>query len=129
MEKRRAEETDGTEWKAIRRGWCLGPAEFKARLLEQLDGKLGQHHSGQLKRETAEATAERIIREELKRLKWREGELLPRPKSDPAKLAIAARLRRKTTLPLPWIAARLHMGTWKSLNANLHRWRKANEKP
>ena len=35
---------------------------------------------------------------------------------------------RETTLPLPWIAARLHLGTWKSLNAKLHRWRKANEK-
>ena len=73
---------NGTEWKAIRRGWCLGPAEFKAKRLEQLEGKLGPHHSGELKRETAEARAERIIREELKRLKWRKGELLPRPKSD-----------------------------------------------
>ena len=80
-------------------------------------------------RESAAATAERIIREDLKRLKWREVELLARPKSDPAKLAMAARLRRETTLPMPQIAARMHMGTWKSLNAKLHRWRKANEKP
>jgi hypothetical protein len=50
-----------------------------------------------------------------------------RPKSDPAKLAIAARLRRETTLTLPWIAARLRAGTWKSLNAKLYRWRKTNE--
>jgi len=56
-----------------------------------------------------------------------EGELLRRPKSDPAKLAMAARLRRETILPLPWIAARLHLGTWKSLNGKLYRWRKANE--
>ena len=96
--------------------------------MEQLEGKLGPHHSGELKRETAEARAERIIREELKRLKWRKGELFPRPKSDLTKVAIAARLRRETTLPLPWIAARLHMGTWKSLNAKLHRWRKAKAK-
>ena len=100
---------NGTEWKAIRRGWCLGPAEFKAKRLEQLEGKLGPHHSGELKRETAEARAERIIREELKRLKWRKGELFPRPKSDLTKVAIAARLRRETTLPLPWIAARRHL--------------------
>jgi hypothetical protein len=50
-----------------------------------------------------------------------------RLKSDPAKLAIAARLRRETPLSLPWIAARLQAGTWKSLNAKLHRWKKANE--
>ena len=50
-----------------------------------------------------------------------------RPKSDPAKLAMAARLRRETTLTLPRIAARLEMGSWKSLNTKLHRWRKINE--
>src|ERR1035437_9664968 len=37
------------------------------------------------------------------------------------KLAIAARLRRETTLPLRWIAGRLHLGSGKSLNAKLHR--------
>jgi REP element-mobilizing transposase RayT len=50
-------------------------------------------------------------------------------KSAPEKLALAARLRRETTLTLPWILARLHMGTWKSLNAKQHRWRKANKIP
>ena len=87
----------------------------------------GPHHSGQLKRQSAEAKAEGIVREELKRLGRSEGELSQRPKSDPAKLALAARLRRETTLTLPWIATRLHAGTWKSLNTKLHRWRKANE--
>jgi hypothetical protein len=42
-------------------------------------------------------------------------------------MAVAARLRRETNLPLSWIAARLHLGTWKSLNAKLYCWRKANE--
>jgi len=129
MEARRAAESDEEEWRAIRRGWCLGPAEFKAGLLEQMAGRLGEHHAGELKRESAESKAERIIREELKRLKWRQNELRQRAKSDPGKLAIAARLRRETTLTLRWIAARLHAGSWKSLNAKLHRWRKINEPP
>ena len=90
---------------------------------------MGEHHAGELKRESAQAKGERIIGQELKRLGWREGQLRDRPKSDPAKLAIAARLRRETTLTLPWIAVRLHAGTWKSLNAKLHRWRKMNEPP
>jgi hypothetical protein len=85
------------------------------------------NHRHELKRESAEFKAERIIQEELKRLRWNAGELGRRRKSDPGKLAIAARLRRETTLALPWIAARLQAGTWKSLNAKLHRWRKANE--
>ena len=127
MEARRAEESDEEAWQGIRRGWCLGSAEFKAGLLEHLEGRLGEHHAGELKRESAESKAERIIREELKRLKWGQNDLSQRPKSDPAKLAIAARLRRETTLTLPRIAVRLEMGSWKSLNTKLHRWRKINE--
>ena len=127
MEARRAVESDENEWQRIRRGWCLGPAEFKASLLDRMEGRLGEHHAGEFKRESAESKAERIIQEELKRLKWQQKELRQRAKSDSAKLAIAARLRRETTLTLPWIAARLHAGTWKSLNAKLHRWRKINE--
>ena len=129
LEARRAAESDGAEWRAIRRGWCLGSAEFKASLLARMAGKLGEHHSGELKRERAETKAGRIMAEELKRLGRRPGELSARPKSDPAKLAIAARLRRETTLTLSQITARLHTGTWKSLIAKLHRWRKINELP
>jgi putative transposase len=127
MEARRTEETDGDEFKAIRRGWCFGPAEFKAHLLERMEGKLGDHHSGELKRESAEGKAERIIAEELNRRRWTERDLEQSAKSEPEKLALAARLRRETTLTLPLIAARLHMGTWKSLNAKLHRWKRASE--
>ena len=43
-------------------------------------------------------------------------------KSDPAKLAIAARLRQETTLSVKTIAARMHLGTIKSANARLHGW-------
>jgi putative transposase len=127
MEARRTEVIDGEAWKGIRRGWCLGPAEFKASLLERMAGKLGEHHSGELKRESAQAKAERIIGEELQRRGWREGELRDRAKSDPEKLAVAARLRRETTLTLPEIAVRLHLGSWKSFSAKLHRWKKARE--
>ena len=127
MEARRAQELEGDSWKAIRRGWCFGPPEFKANLLERLDGTLGEHHSGELKRESAEAKAERIIREELKKRRWTERELEQRAKSDPEKLAMGARLRRETTLTIPTIAARLRMGSWKSFAAKLHRWKKTHE--
>jgi len=100
LEARRAAEGNEAEWRTIRRGWRLGPAEFKAALLERMTGKLGEHHAGELKRESAETQAGRIIQEELKRPGWRPGELLARPKSDPAKLAIAARLRREITQTL-----------------------------
>jgi hypothetical protein len=41
-------------------------------------------------------------------------------KNDPAKLALAARLRRETTLPIKAIEARVHPGSSKAANANLH---------
>jgi hypothetical protein len=63
----------------------------------------------------------------LKRLKWTEKVSKKRPERDPTKLALAARLRRETTLTLPWVAARLHLWTWKSANAKLQRWKKPNE--
>lgn len=127
MERRRSEADNGESWKVMRHGWCVGSEEFKRDLLERIEGRLGEHHSGELKRECADAKAERIINEELKRLGWDETELSRRAKSDPAKLAIAGRLRKETTLTLPQVAGRLSMGSWKSLNAKLHRWLKAKE--
>jgi hypothetical protein len=48
--------------------------------------------------------------------------LAQRRKSDPAKLAIAGRLRRETTLSIIAIAAQVQLGTSKGANSNLHRW-------
>ena len=73
-----------------------------------------------LRHESAQARGERIIAEELKRLKWKEGDLAQRHKGDADKLTIAARLRRETTLTVREIAKRLHTGSWKSLNNKLY---------
>ena len=100
----------------------MGSEEFRKPMLEKMESKLGDHHSGQLPRETAETKAERIIAEELGRLKWQMAELESRPKTDPGKLAIAARLRKEPTLPMKDIAARVCLGTFKSANARLHVW-------
>ncbi len=122
MEARRLEETDEEALNIFRRGWCLGGEEFRKQMLEKMEGKLGEHHSGELRRETADAKAKRIVAQELRRLGWKETELASRRKSDPAKLAIAARLRKETTLSIKSIAARVHLGTSKSANARLHTW-------
>ena len=122
MEGRRAEKAAPEALKALRRGWCLGSEAFRQEQLEQLEGELGEHHAGELRRESAEAKGERIMAQELKRLGWKEAELARRRKSDPDKLAIAARLRRETTLTLKAIAARVGLGTSKSANARLHQW-------
>ncbi|SRR5258708_6878119 len=56
------------------------------------------------------------------------GMLLAKRKGDPSKLALAAPLCKETMLTIRPIANRLHAGSWKHLNAKLHRGRKANEK-
>jgi hypothetical protein len=48
-----------------------------------------------------------------------------RRKGDPAKLALARRLREETTMTLEWIAQRLSMGT-KTHLAHLLYWERRN---
>jgi putative transposase len=122
MEARRLEEADEVALRVFRGEWCLGGEVFKNQMLAKLEGRLGEHHSGEMRRETAQAKAERIVAEELRRLGWNETELAGRRKSHPAKLALAARLRQETTLSIKEIAARVHLGTSKSANARLHQW-------
>ena len=121
MEARRIEENDPEQYEALRSGWCLGSDSFKKEALARMEGSLGGHHAGELHLEAAQAKAERIIAEELRRHCWQELDLSQRRRNDPIKLEIAARLRRETTLPIKAIAARMQLGTSKTANANLHR--------
>ena len=115
---------NGGEFRPIRRGWCLGDETFREELLAQMGERMGAEHYGDERAETAEAQAERIIAEELKRGRWQEADLKTRPKGDPVKLALAARLRAETTMTVGWIAERLAMGTRGYLNHLLYRRRK-----
>ena len=107
---------------AIRQDWCFGSEEFRAELAQRMDGGLGEHHSGALHLESSRVRAERIVAEELGRLGWTDLDLAARRKNAPEKLAIAARLRKETTLTVKQIAARVVLGTSKSANGKLHRF-------
>lgn len=124
MESRRLAETSPEDLEALRKGWCFGSHEFREQMLEKMETNLSDNHAGEIRQESAQAKAERIIKEELKRLGCIEGELLIRRKSDPDKLTVAARLRRETTMTLKSIAERMHLGSSKSANARLHEWMK-----
>ncbi len=128
MEARRAEQTDDVQWEPVRRGWCLGGDGFRRELLDRMAGQLGEHHAGELRRESAQAKAERIIAEELDRLGWTRAELEKRHRSAPEKVAMAARLRRETTLTIREIAERLHMGSWKSATTRLQNLKRKKER-
>src|SRR5438034_4420859 len=104
-------EAQPEEWKRVRRGWYLGDKKFRQELLEAMDRRMGAEHYGQERQESAQAKAERIVAEELKRAGWMEKTLGQKPKGDPKKVKIAQRLRQETTMTLAWIAERLRMGT------------------
>ncbi len=64
-----------------------------------MSDKMGTHHGGPERSEIAEARAQRILSEELKRRGW-----------DAEKTRIARRLRSETTMTSSWIAGYLQMG-------------------
>ena len=125
LEARRAVET-GTDYKPIRRGWFFGDRALREELLAQVNAQAGDWHYGEELRESAEAKAERLVAQELKRRKWGASTLAERRKGDPAKIAIAQRLRAETTVTLAWIAERLNMGT-KTHLAHLLYWQRRNQ--
>jgi hypothetical protein len=95
-------------------------------LLAQASGRVGAQHYGWERQESGKAKAERLMREELKRLRWTEDDLVKRRKGDAGKVRIARRLRQETTMTLAWIAHRLNMGAWTHVS-NLLREGKSSE--
>ena len=125
MEGRRSAE-DGEAFEGVERGWCIGSEEFRKELLAQMSEKSGAEHYGPEIRESAEQKAERLVVEELRRLRWKESKLAVTRKGDDKKLQIALRLRSETTMTLAWIAHRLKMGTKTHLSHLLY-WHSRNK--
>ena len=120
LETRRAQ-ADGDEFKAIRRGWCLGPETFRQELLASVQTRPTESHHAATRSETTEEKARRLLNEELDKLGWTRAELARRPKGDARKIRIARRLRAETAVTLKWIAAQLHMGAWTHVTNLLSR--------
>ena len=89
--------------------------------------KVGAEHYGEQRHETAEAKAQGIVGEELRRLGWSEKRLQAERKGDVRELRMAARLQRETTMTLEWIAGRLRMGTRTHLSRLLY-WRQHGQR-
>jgi hypothetical protein len=105
MEQRRRlkEEAD---YGPLRRGWCVGDPEFRQELISRAQERVGPSHESDRRHETQENKAERIVKEELKQIGWSRVDLASRAKGAPEKVAIAARLRKETTMTLQWIGLR-----------------------
>ena len=92
-------------------GWCLGSEEFRQELLEQVSHQARLGHVREEVHQSAQVKAERIIREELEALGWSAADLGRHRKGDTAKVRMAPRLGRETTMTLHWLAERLHLGS------------------
>ena len=79
-------------------------------LLEQMSEKLGTHHVGSERIESAKATAQRIVGEEVARRGWSEAELEQRRKADAVKIKITRRLRAEMTVTWGSMSKRMAMG-------------------
>jgi putative transposase len=123
MEARRGQ--DHPDYARIRRGWCWGDRKFRKELLAQMRERMGSDHYGEERSEGAEAWAEEVLAEELKRLGLNEATLTPLAKGDPSKVRIAMRLRETTTVGWTWIAKRLRMGTRQHATQRVYEHRKA----
>jgi REP element-mobilizing transposase RayT len=128
LEGRRGAESGG-EFKAIRRGWCLGEETFRKELLAQMSGRIGAEHYGLERAETDAEKAEGIIATELKRRGWTEGTLRERPKGDATKVKLAERLRAETVRTVEWLAQRLHLGSRAYAHHLLWRARRKAKEP
>jgi REP element-mobilizing transposase RayT len=127
MELRRQEDMR-EDFKRVERGWCLGGEEFRRELLEQISQRPGLSHYGEAVRESVAARAERVVREKLEEMGWKELDLSRRRKGHPGKVRLAAAVRAETTMPLAWIAARLRTGSRGYLTWLLHRHKNGGNK-
>lgn len=117
MESRRYEETDD---RSVEGGWRLGGDEFRQELLAMAQERVGDSHYGSERRESGVQKAQTIVAEELRRLGWKEEDLIRQRKGDEGKVRTARRLRAETPVSLKWIASRLRMGRWTYVSNLLH---------
>jgi hypothetical protein len=100
-----------TTYAPIRRGWFLGSKDSRREFLLRFAAGKRRKGQGEIWREVMEERAELLVGELLKRRKWDEGRLKREKKGHAVKVEFAKRLRKETTMSVPWIAKRLWMGS------------------
>jgi len=113
------------QWKAVRRGWCLGGETFRKRLLAGTNGLLShtryRSRDGRPARTHDEQEAERLLAAALDELNLTLPELRQRAKSDRHKQLLAWLLRRHTVAGSRWISDKLRMGHISNVSNSVRR--------
>jgi REP element-mobilizing transposase RayT len=100
-------------------GWRIGAEDFAGWLSEKLGRRGAPSERARERRETDEQLAERLVREGLAVVAWKDEDLRVTPKGDPVKVELARLLRQQTPMTRAWIARRLHMGSASYVSALL----------
>jgi len=108
MEQARLEPQDPM---LVRRRWKIGAEDFRDWLAGKLARRGREGERAEERSETDAALAERLVREALDAVCWREIDLATQPKGHQLKVAIARQLRVNTPMTRQWIADRLRMGS------------------
>lgn len=124
MRQRAIEELDGNNAKEnerLRRGWCLGGASFRERVLRLIEAageKLSKAKEvdASVKRSHGEEEARHVLRRGLEHFALEETELATLKRSDPRKIAIARLVRQRTSVSNQWIARELALGHVSSIS-------------
>jgi hypothetical protein len=103
----------------LRRGWYFGAEEFRERMLAQLEklkGSEGKGHrrrsgyNGAQARDHGEKEAKRLLKAGLAAAGLQKTDLRKLKKSDWRKRSIGRVIRKRTVMPVSWIAEHLGMG-------------------
>ena len=101
-------------WKKIRRGWFLGPEEFRDKLGELIDDQMGERkrssYSGEEVVQHDERMAEALLSAGMEALGLDENMVLAGRKGSDEKCLLAWLVRRRTAVTNEWISRRLKMG-------------------
>jgi REP element-mobilizing transposase RayT len=106
---------------SLQRGWCLGDAGFRERMLSLLE-RATQKLSGKkevdapVRRSHDDEEARRLIDAALRCFKLTKEDLPNLKRNDPRKLAMAGLIRRRTSVPNAWLARELSLGHASSLS-------------
>jgi hypothetical protein len=115
-----ADESDADN-EQLRRGWCLGGAGFRERMLSLLDRtreklSTAKEVEGAVKREHDANEAGRLLRAGMSCFQVSESDLGRLKRSDSRKLAIARLIRGRTSVSNQWIAEKLSLGHVSSVS-------------
>jgi REP-associated tyrosine transposase len=107
------ENGESSEMGELRRGWCLGGAGFRERMLGLLDAcheRLGRRRDGSVERDHGIEEAQRLLELGLRYFGMDADELGQLAKGDERKAAIAALIHSRTTVSNVWLAETLQLG-------------------